>query len=96
MFYFQDQIIDYVCEGKVSGSFCFHLMVGDVYNMIDHADDTNKLQIVQLATWIKCHAPNGCWGSISIVQDWSKAGGLLGLSGQETVDRWKIINDIEV
>ena len=95
MFYFRDRIIDYICHGRVAGSFCFHLMVGDLYKAIQKADDTNRLQLVQLAEWIYSHAPVGCYGSISSVQDWSKAGGLLGLSGQETVDRWKVINEVD-
>lgn len=96
MFYFRDQIIDYICNGTVSGSFMFALMTGDLYKTIQKADDTNKLQIVQLAEWIYSHAPTGCYGSDEKVREWNQNNGLLGKAGQEAIDRWKMLNDIEV
>ena len=70
-------------------------MVGDIYKMLEHADDTNRIQMPYMARWIKQHAPAGCYGTITIVNDWCKAGGLKGLAGQEAVNRWKIIAGVE-
>lgn len=95
MFYFKDQIVDYICRGRVSGAFMHALAVGDLYVVIQKADDTNKLQIVQLAEWIFSHAPTGCYGSADNVREWNQKGGLEGIAGTETMNRWKVINDID-
>lgn len=96
MFYFQDQIVDYICHGRVSGGFMFALMSGNLYKAIQKADSTNKLQLVQLAEWIYSHAPTGCYGSSDRVNAWAESNGLEGNAGTEMMNRWKVINDIEV
>lgn len=96
MFYFQDQIIDYICHGDCTGGFMWALMSGDLFKAVQKADDTNRLQLIQLVEWVYSHAPVGCYGSEEKVHLWIEARGLLGKDSQEAVDQWKIIHDIEV
>ena len=94
--YFRDQIIDYICTGRVTGGFMFALMSGNLYKAVQKADDTNRLQIVQLVEWIYNHAPIGCYGSEERVHAWVDKRGLTGKGGDEAITRWKVSNDIEV
>lgn len=96
MFYFQDQIVDYICYGGSCGGFMWALMSGDLYGVVKKADDTNRLQIIQLAEWIHSHAPVGCYGSQIKVQAWVDSRGLQGKAGSMAMEKWKVINNIKV
>lgn len=94
--YFRRQLIEYVCKGHCCGAFMCALVSGDLYNAVKKADDGNKLQIVQLVEWIYNHAPVGSYGSPEKAHAWIEARGLEGKGGTDAVERWKVINDIDV
>lgn len=93
---FVTQIIDYVITGQCFGSFRYALMTGSLYEAVKQADSMNKIRLTDLVEWVISHCPVGCWGSVEKVQEWSSKGGLMGLGGQEAVDQWKAINDVEI
>ena len=94
--YFKNQLVDYVCTGNVSGSFMSALLTNNLYEAVHKADDTNKLQLVQLVDWIFNHLPVGSYGTFAEVRRWSNHQGLQGKGGDETIVRWKMLNEVEM
>lgn len=96
MYGFLSDIVDYVENGHCTGSFKYALMSGSLYEAVAHADSMNKIRLTDLVEWVFSHCPAQCFGSVEKVKEWGKKGGLMGLGGQEAVDQWKAINDVEI
>lgn len=77
-------IVSYCLMGQPVGSFLQQVIANDFLGAYQHADFSNKPLLHRYAEFLLLHAPEGCYGSQEIYDQWVKQMGLANLSLSQT------------
>jgi hypothetical protein len=77
-------VVSYCLMGRPTGSFLERIISNDFLAAYQHADYSNKPALHRYAEFFLLHAPEGCYGSKEIYDQWVKQMGLANLSSSPT------------
>lgn len=73
----------YIEKGIPPGSFTQAVLSNDLMGAMGRADHINRDRIFDTCAFLANYAPIGCFGAPERVQDWIRAGGLIGMGALE-------------
>ncbi len=79
-YHMRDAMSRYVLDGHPVGSFLRAVLSNDLETAFMHADDTNRLCMIDFVTFLHDYAPDECRGSVERVRAWQARGGLNGIA----------------
>lgn len=80
----REGIVEYIRVGRPVGDFLTALLSNDLMAAFERADDYNTQAMREWASYLYSYAPRypvPCYGSLEIVENWKRVGGLEGLEG---------------
>jgi hypothetical protein len=69
----QDALRRYVIQGIKPGDFLTAVILNDLKNAVNRADETNLRLLRTYVQWFYNEAPGACWGSLENMQTWMVA-----------------------
>ncbi len=78
---FRGPMLRYIEHGISGGHFLDGVMSNDLLATVGRADRYSQEHLVELVKWVYSYAPRICYGSSSVVDNWTSNGGWLGAYG---------------
>ncbi|MFI5222848.1 MAG: hypothetical protein ACHQX3_01175 [Nitrospirales bacterium] len=68
--YMWDGLVEYITEGRPTGSFLYAVLSNDLRGACNQADGANQHILYDYVFFLYNNAPAACWGSVPRVTKW--------------------------
>ena len=82
----REALVRYVEHGTLPGHFLRYCLKNNFVKAVCHADLESLFCLRGIALFLYNEIPQACWGSSTVVENWSKQGGFVKLHGHYWFD----------